>query len=310
MPQTHPAGAESEGRLRRPVDRVGRGNRRPRCSCSRCACRTQVRHPPARMQPRRREVFFFFPRRSWMGTGTQFEQLGEHPDRAYPLRQPEGGRIAGVVAVPGSSSPDRWVTFGSPTTASTCSTAVPRRRPPAPTKRAASRARAAAGSAATHTVPMQKVATLAELNAYFARCDATDDHRRVGQRVTTVEDDFATERRLVPVPCRSSPRNGDQSLRQRVDRHARVTVRNASTRCPRSATSAARCGCCSGPPRSSSTTGPRLSHHARTHRSPSPFGSVTLVLDHYLEVLAYSLAPYPGDRAGAGTKARRVHHHP
>ena len=34
----------------------------------------------------------------------------------------------------------------------------------------------------THTVPMPKVETLAELNAYLAKCDAKDDHRRVGQR--------------------------------------------------------------------------------------------------------------------------------
>ena len=45
----------------------------------------------------------------------------------------------------------------------------------------------------THTVPMPKVDTLAELNAYLAKCDAKDDHRRVGQRTTLVADDFATE---------------------------------------------------------------------------------------------------------------------
>jgi len=35
----------------------------------------------------------------------------------------------------------------------------------------------------TRTVPMPKVGTFAQLNAYFAKCDATDDQRRVGQRV-------------------------------------------------------------------------------------------------------------------------------
>jgi transposase len=33
-----------------------------------------------------------------------------------------------------------------------------------------------------HTVPMPTVESLAELNAYLAKCDAKDDHRRVGQR--------------------------------------------------------------------------------------------------------------------------------
>ncbi len=75
----------------------------------------------------------------------------------------------------------------------------------------------------THTVPMPKVETLAELNAYLARCDAKDDHRRVGQRISTVGDDFATEQALLrALPAEPSTLARPAAL---VDRHARVTVR-------------------------------------------------------------------------------------
>lgn len=45
----------------------------------------------------------------------------------------------------------------------------------------------------THTVPMPTVESLAELNAYLAKCDVKDDHRRVGQRTSLVGDDFTAE---------------------------------------------------------------------------------------------------------------------
>ena len=72
----------------------------------------------------------------------------------------------------------------------------------------------------THTVPMPKVASITQLNTYFARCDANDDHRRVGQRTSTVGDDFAVEKALL----RPLPAEGFETgivLRPRVDRHAR-----------------------------------------------------------------------------------------
>ena len=83
----------------------------------------------------------------------------------------------------------------------------------------------------THTVPMPKVDTLAELNAYLARCDAKDDHRRVGQRIATVGDDFATEQALLRA-LPAEPFETGLSLRPRVDRHARVTVRQCQYSVP------------------------------------------------------------------------------
>lgn len=139
---------------------------------------------------------------------------------------------------------------------------------------------------------MPKVATLAELNAYFARCDAKDDHRRVGQRVTTVADDFAVEQpllRALPV----EPFETGISLRPRVDRHARVTVRQCQYSVPvryvgRQVRVLLRAT------QVLVFDGPRL---VTTHERSTIRGSVTLVLDHYLEVLAYKPGALPGATA-------------
>ena len=146
---------------------------------------------------------------------------------------------------------------------------------------------------------MPKVATLAELNAYFARCDAKDDHRRVGQRVTTVGDDFAVEQpllRALPV----EPFETGISLRPRVDRHARVTVRQCQYSVPvryvgRQVRVLLRAT------QVLVFDGPRL---VTTHERSTIRGSVTLVLDHYLEVLAYKPGALPG--ATALVQARKA----
>lgn len=151
----------------------------------------------------------------------------------------------------------------------------------------------------THTVPMPKVDTLAELNAYFARCDAKDDHRRVGHRTSTVGDDFATERDLLRTLPAEAFETGI-SLRPRVDRHARVTVRQCQYSVPvryvgRQVRVLLR-----------ATTllvydGPRL---VATHERSTARGSVSLNLDHYLEVLAYKPGALPG--ATALVQARKA----
>lgn len=151
----------------------------------------------------------------------------------------------------------------------------------------------------THTVPMPKVDTLAELNAYFARCDRKDDHRRVGQRTTTVADDFAVEQallRALPV----EPFETGLSLRPRVDRHARVTVRQCQYSVPvryvgrqlRVLLRATQVLVYDGP------------RQVAEHERSTVRGSVTLVLDHYLEVLAYKPGALPG--ATALVQARKA----
>jgi len=146
---------------------------------------------------------------------------------------------------------------------------------------------------------MPKVDTLAELNAYLARCDAKDDHRRVGQRIATVGDDFATEQALLRA-LPAEPFETGLSLRPRVDRHARVTVRQCQYSVPARyvgrqlrvllrATSVL------------IFDGPRL---VAEHERSTIRGSVTLVLDHYLEVLAYKPGALPG--ATALVQARKA----
>lgn len=151
----------------------------------------------------------------------------------------------------------------------------------------------------THTVPMPKVDTITQLNAYFARCDAKDDHRRVGQRVATVGDDFAVEAALLRALPAEAFETGI-SLRPRVDRHARVTVRQCQYSVParyvgRQVRVLLRAT------QVLIFDGPRL---VAEHERSTVRGSVTLVLDHYLEVLAHKPGALPG--ATALVQARKA----
>lgn len=151
----------------------------------------------------------------------------------------------------------------------------------------------------THTVPMPKVATLAELNAYFAKCDTKDDHRRVGQRAATVGDDFAVEQPLLRA-LPTEPFETGIVLRPRVDRHARVTVRQCQYSVPvryvgrqvRVLLRATQVLVYDGPT--------LVAEHERS----TVRGSVTLVLDHYLEVLAHKPGALPS--ATALVQARKA----
>lgn len=80
-------------------------------------------------------------------------------------------------------------------------------------------------------VPQPDVATLGELNARFERADQTDLTRRIENRTRTVGHDLTLERPLLRV----LPTEGFDpglSLNPRVDRYARVTVRQCQSRCP------------------------------------------------------------------------------
>ena len=76
-----------------------------------------------------------------------------------------------------------------------------------------------------HLVPVPKVASLAELNAKLAAIDEADDARRINGRLTTIGQDFAIEAPLLrPLPFEAF--EPGLLLTPRVDRHARITVRN------------------------------------------------------------------------------------
>jgi len=150
----------------------------------------------------------------------------------------------------------------------------------------------------THLVPVPRVTSLTELNERLAGYDAADDARRIGNRATTVGQDFASEAPLLrPLP--SEAFEPGLTLTPRVDRYAQVMVRQ----CPYSV-----------PVR---LIGRRVrvllrasellifdgrSQVARHERCTTK-GEPTLVLDHYLEVLVRKPGAFPGSTALA--QARR-----
>jgi len=75
-----------------------------------------------------------------------------------------------------------------------------------------------------HLVPVPKVATMAQLNELLIGYDEADDHRRIGNRTMSVGAHFGFEQgllRLLP----AEPFESGLTLTPRVDRYARVTVR-------------------------------------------------------------------------------------
>ena len=144
----------------------------------------------------------------------------------------------------------------------------------------------------THLVPVPQVATLAELNARLEKHDRADDHRRIGHRVRTVGEDFALEAALLrPLPV--EPFEAGLVLTPRVDRHARITVRQCQYSVP------------------AKLIGQRVRVLLRAdelvifagrrqvarHERSTVRGSATLLLDHYLEVLAHKPGALPGATA-------------
>lgn len=142
-----------------------------------------------------------------------------------------------------------------------------------------------------HLVPVPKVASLAELNDILEEIDAAEDARHIEGRATTIGEDFAAERALLrPVPA--EPFDPTRHLHVRVDTKARVCVRQCRYSVP------ARLAGRELVARLGATTvevyeGSRLvAGHARlVHR-----GDESLVLDHYLEVLAYKPGALPEPR--------------
>jgi transposase len=149
-----------------------------------------------------------------------------------------------------------------------------------------------------HLVPVPKVASLEELNQILAAIDDAEDARHIDNRATTIGEDFAVERGfLLPLPVEAF--DPTRHLSVKVDTKARVCVRQCRYSVP------ARLACRELVARLGATTvevfeGSRLvARHARlVHR-----GEESLVLDHYLEVLAYKPGALPGATALAQARA-------
>lgn len=143
-----------------------------------------------------------------------------------------------------------------------------------------------------HLVPVPKVASLDELNARLAVADEADDSRRIDGRIRTVGEDFALEQPLLrPLPVEDF--ESGLWLTPRVDRFGRVTVRQCHYSVPiyligrtvRVSLQASEVVIYDGRR--------EIARHQRLTRK----GAQTLVLDHYLEVLAHKPGALPGSTA-------------
>lgn len=150
----------------------------------------------------------------------------------------------------------------------------------------------------THLVPMPQVASLAELNTRLAEFDRRDDARRLTGRAQTVGHDFDLEARVLhPLPHERFETG--LTLAPRVDRHARITVRQCRYSVP------------------AKLIGRRVrvllratellvfdgARHVATHPRATARGGEVLNLDHYLEVLARKPGALPGATALSQARA-------
>jgi len=152
-----------------------------------------------------------------------------------------------------------------------------------------------------HCVPMPVVDSIDELNALLEAADDADDARRVGNRSTSVAQDWALERTLLhPLPAESF--DTALTLLPRVDRYAQVTVR---------------CNQYSVPARfighrlrvklsASTVTAYDRNQVVARHQRAIGKGVKVLDLDHYLEILLRKPGALPGATALAQARAAKV----
>lgn len=132
-----------------------------------------------------------------------------------------------------------------------------------------------------HLTPPPRVASLAELDGLLAAADRRDDRRHVDGRRETVGQAFEQERpHLRPSP--DEPFDAALPLRAKVDRRARICVRQRWYSVP-AGLAGRRLAVRLGARQVEVTHEGRIV--ARHERSPVR-GSQTLLLDHYLDVLA------------------------
>lgn len=152
-----------------------------------------------------------------------------------------------------------------------------------------------------HLVPVPAVASLAELNERLIAFDTADDARRIAERTVSVGEHFAFEATLLrPLPVEAFETG--LVLTPRVDRYARVTVRQCHYSVP------------------ARLIGHRVRVILRAselvvfngrvqvarHERATIRGSQSLQLDHYLEVLIRKPGALPGATALVQARASGV----
>ncbi|MEV4225475.1 IS21 family transposase [Nonomuraea sp. NPDC049725] len=155
-------------------------------------------------------------------------------------------------------------------------------------------------------VPVPRVESLAELNSMIEQWDREDDQRRIGSRVRTVGEDFATERPLLQ-PLPEEHFETGRVFQLRVDRRSQITVRSVRYSVP--------VRLIGYPVRVLLHASHLVIYHkgvevARHERLIAKSGS-RLELDHFLEVLLRKPGALPGatalDQARQGGKFTPVH---
>jgi transposase len=140
-----------------------------------------------------------------------------------------------------------------------------------------------------HMVPVPKVGTIAQLNAMLAAADRADDARHIAGRKVTVGQAAAAELpKLRPLP--DEPFEVGLPRLAKVDRKARIRVGAASYSVPVRLADRVIEARLTGLSVRAFDGGRLVASHERSpHR-----GSETLVLDHYLEILAHKPGALPG----------------
>jgi transposase len=144
----------------------------------------------------------------------------------------------------------------------------------------------------THCVPMPEVGSIEDLNRLLEAADVRDDRRRIASRPMTVGHDYGLERELL-LPLPADPFPTWLTLTPRVDRYARITVRQCQYSVPAHLIGhqvRVRLGA------SQLVVFDGRSQVAR-HERCTVRGSQILVLDHYLEVLSRKPGALPGATA-------------
>jgi hypothetical protein len=141
-----------------------------------------------------------------------------------------------------------------------------------------------------HLVPVPKVESMAELNELLIGYDHVDDARRISNRTMSVGQHFAFESTLLrPLPTERFETG--LALAPRVDRYARVTVRQCHYSVPSRLIGYRVWGVL----RASELVPFDGRTQVASHERATVRGSAVLVLDHYLDVLVRK----PGALRGA-----------
>jgi transposase len=152
-----------------------------------------------------------------------------------------------------------------------------------------------------HLVPLPVVASLAALNERLAAADAADLRRHVGQRRESVgEAALADRAALMALPA--EPFDAARVVRVRVDAKARVCVRQSFYSVPARYAGRELLARIGGTRIELAEGGRIVARHERSVAR----GSQTLVLDHYLEILARKPGALPSSLALAQAREAGV----